>query len=77
MSWTITNLEEYSKSNMLQEHYLNAHLHTCYMLLEQCAFQIWSWSIFNFFQIINGSGLYSPGAAGPGPYDPRAAEPGP
>ena len=30
----------YLKSTLLQEH-------VCYMLLEQYAFQIWSWSIFN------------------------------
>ena len=41
------------KFTLLQEH-------VCYMLLEQCAFQIWSWSISNLefrilFKIINGS----------------------
>ena len=30
----------YSKSTLLHEH-------VCYMLLEQYAFQVWSWSIFN------------------------------
>ena len=30
----------WSWKNLLQEH-------ICYMLLEQCAFQIWSWSIFD------------------------------
>ena len=76
-SWTFNNLEEYSKSNMLQDHIWNQHWsrsmfaisswssvdfkygpgaylkltlvqeHVCYMLLVQCWFQIWPWSIFD------------------------------
>ena len=58
-SWTIHSLKEFSKSNMLQDHIWNAHcsrtifeMLTAYrsmfaMLLEQYAFQIWSWSIFD------------------------------
>ena len=44
--------KNFSKSNMLQDHIWNAHCsimkeHVCYMLLEQYAFQILSWSTFN------------------------------
>ena len=50
-SWTIHNSKEFSKSHMLQDHtYLKCTLlqeHVCYMLLEQYAFQIWSWGILN------------------------------
>ena len=58
----------YLKSTLLQEHIGN-------MLLEQSAFQIWSWSIFdleNSFRLLMvrdhfGPGAYGPGAYGPGP----------
>ena len=53
--WSLdNNLETYSKSNILSQAdaYLKGTLvqeHICYMLLDQCAFQIWSWtwSIFD------------------------------
>ena len=53
---------------MLKDHILKAYCsrsmlllqeHIANMLLEQCAFQIWFWRIFdleNFFQIMNGPG---------------------
>ena len=46
----------YLKSILLQEHIANK-------LLEQCAFQDWSWRIFDlkkFFQIVNGPEPYGP-----------------
>ena len=48
-SSTMHNLKEFLKSNMLQDHIWNVHCsreHVCYVLLEQYAFHIWSWSIF-------------------------------
>ena len=44
------------------------------LLLEQCAFQIWSWSIFdlkNSFRLSNGPGQY-----GPGPLSPKSPKSG-
>ena len=46
----ISNLEEYSKSNMLQDTKFQStplQEHIANLLLEHCAFQIWSWSIFD------------------------------
>ena len=51
------HLEEYSKLKYAPGPYLKSILlkeHIANMLLEQCAFQIWSWSIFdleNFFRL--------------------------
>ena len=48
--------------------------YVCYMLLEQCTFQIWSWSsvLFKYGPREYSSRLlmvqYGPGAYGPGPY---------
>ena len=68
-SWTINNLEECCKLNILQDHILKSILlqeHIANMLLKQGAIWKWSWSIWlsKFFQIINGSRLYGPGAYG-------------
>ena len=82
VSWTINNLEEDSKSNMLQDYDLNPHS-------SRSIFATCSWSSVDsvydpgayltkiiFVQVTNGPGPYDPGPSGPGPY-PRAAGPGP
>ena len=64
-SWSINNLKEFYKLKYAPGPYLKCTLlqkNVCYMLLKQCAFQIWSWGIFRiFFKIINGPGPYGPG----------------
>ena len=47
-SRTTNNLEELSKSNMLQDHIWKLlQEHVCYMLLEQYVLKIWPWNIIN------------------------------
>ena len=63
--WTINNLEEHSKSNMLQKHYLNAHCSrsmfaTCSwsnVFLNMVLEHIW---LRIFFKIINGPVPHGP-----------------
>ena len=45
----LNNLEKSSNLNMLRDHSTSIVLQECIanMLLEQCTFQIWFWSIFN------------------------------
>ena len=81
---TTNNLEQYSKSNMLQEHNLNAHwsrtILNAHMLLlyasEAVSIQICSWSIFDLefysrlFMVLEHT--HGSGPYGPGAYGPGA-----
>ena len=75
-SWTIHNLKEFSKSNMLQDHIWNAlcsrsMFAVCSWSSRPYAFQMWSWSIFNLQYSSNLLTVQDHKVPnGPGPYGP-------